>query len=84
MKNGFYNCAVYGWNKDNLNLSEKMHVHLKHHTGNGLCVVMGGIRGVLREGNLTEGQIKKAEKALAKCQELADYFKQIEEFISAA
>ena len=83
-KDDFYKCAVYGWSKNNLCLSEKMFSHLKHRTGNDLSIIMGGLRYAIKHGELSELELKRVERALDRCKELADYFNNIEEFISAA
>lgn len=35
------NCSLYGWNDENINLSEPMYGHIRHHLINSLTIILG-------------------------------------------
>lgn len=82
-KDGFYYCADYGWNRENLKIPHPVYAHLNHFLNNNFTIEIFRLEKAI---NVTQDEQVKAnlECVLNKILEDVKYLKDLCEFVQDA
>lgn len=69
-----FNCDSYGWTPENLNFSNIMIGHLKHHINNPLCIISFAAANLLKEDPYN----KEAAQIIDQVKKISSYLNELQ------